>query len=634
MFKRSGKKSGISTKQHSAARIRQRRMIAIALATLVSAVALLWLVLRKNDPVVPYTWRDFEQAFERGDDDRMIAMYDELRLFRADLISTDKSSVQSVITETDQLIRRVEEKVALRGKALLSEAAKGDSWTPKETYRMARYVPIATTSFFEYIHAVIADYLEGNVDESTIVRFADNVVKILPFRQEFGTFFSNKSTMTAARELIDKVLKSGVDKNREEQLALLDGILNNKTFKTVKPLIHYVHDKMMEVKRVYYGELMPEIRDHMYHEQTYDAEQKIKRLIRWFSEDEELLSYYAVCKEVNPERVIFWRDPVEHLSLKPLIADPDRAFDGDVFQPAADRDLVMISELERALDVLYQKDYVLINERSLVNEKGQLCHVPVPEGKKPLVLVLEDFYSSGPRTESGIAHRLELNDEGQLIGVVLDLDGTERRDRSFTAIGVIEAFVERRPDFSFNGARGTIALVGQFGLFGYPMAQVQDLAWQYNAKNQGSEGIKPVSSDYEENRNVVTAILDALHRKNWNIASGSYHRISVPFSSEKDLLEDFMMWERWIKPHTGDVWAFYYPFGEHAELYPKRTAILKEHGLILQCGYGPTPYWHQSDGYLYVSRVLLSGYNLRHAKASGLDRLMSSNVILDTGARR
>jgi hypothetical protein len=372
----------------------------------------------------------------------------------------------------------------------------------------------------------------------------------------------------------------------------------------------------------------------MYHEQTYDAEQKIKRLIRWFSEDEELLSYYAVCKEVNPERVIFWRDPVEHLSLKPLIADPDRAFDGDVFQPAADRDLVMISELERALDVLYQKDYVLINERSLVNEKGQLCHVPVPEGKKPLVLVLEDFYSSGPRTESGIAHRLELNDEGQLIGVVLDLDGTERRDRSFTAIGVIEAFVERHPDFSFNGARGTIALVGQFGLFGYPMAQVQDLAWQYNAKNQGSEGIKPVSSDYEENRNVVTAILDALHRKNWNIASGSYHRISVPFSSEKDLLEDFMMWERWIKPHTGDVWAFYYPFGEHAELYPKRTAILKEHGLILQCGYGPTPYWHQSDGYLYVSRVLLSGYNLRHAKASGLDRLMSSNVILDTGARR
>ena len=113
MFKRSGKKSGISTKQHSAARIRQRRMIAIALATLVSAVTLLWLVLRKNDPVVPYTWRDFEQAFERGDDDRMIVMYDELRLFRADLISTDRSSVQSVITETDQLIKRVEEKYVL-----------------------------------------------------------------------------------------------------------------------------------------------------------------------------------------------------------------------------------------------------------------------------------------------------------------------------------------------------------------------------------------------------------------------------------------------------------------------------------------------------------------------------------------
>lgn len=634
MFKHSAKKSGIATKPRSAAKIRQRRTIAIALAALLFAFALLWIVLRNNDPVVPYTWGDFERVFERGDDDRMIAMYDEVRLFRADLTSSDKSSVQSVMTEADQLIKRVEEEVALRGNALLSKAAKGESWTPKETFRMARYAPIATTSFFEHIHSVIADYLEGNINENTIVRFADNVIKVLPFRQEFGSFFNDEATMTAARELIDKVFKAGDDKNRDEQLTLLNGMLDNNTFKTVKPLIHYVHDKMLEVKRVYYRELMPEIRDLIYHERTYDAEQKIKRLIRWFSEDEELLSYHAVCKKVNPERVVFWGDSVEHLSLKPLIADPDRAFDGDVFQPAADRDLVLITELERALDALYQKGYVLVDERSLVNEKGQLCHVPVPEGKKPLVLVLEDFYASGPRTESGIAHRLELDDKGQVIGVVLDLDGTERRDRSYTAIGVIEAFIEKHPDFSFNGARGTIALVGQFGLFGYPVAQVQDLAWQYNAKNQGSEDIKSVSSDYEKNRNVVTALLEALHRKNWNIASGSYYRLSIPFSSEQVIFEDFKMWERWIKPYTGEVWAFYYPFGEHAELYPKRTAILKEQGLILHSGYGPTPYRHQSDGYLYVSRVLLSGYNLRHAKASGLDRLMSGNTILDTGARR
>lgn len=634
MFKRSDKKSGIATTPRSAARARQRRTIAVALAALVFAIALLWLVLRKNDPVVPYTWRDFESVFERGDDDRVIAMYDEVRLFRAHHISFEESSVQSVIAEADQLIKRVEDEVASRGKVLLSKAAQGERWTPKETYRMARYSPIAMTSFTEYINGVIADYLEGNIDENTILRFADNVLSVVPFRQEFGSFFGEEATMTAAREVIDKVLKAGVDKYRDEQLTLLDGMRSNNTFKTVKPLVHYVRDKMWEIKRMYYGELMPEIRDHMSHEQTYDAEQRIKRLIRWFPEDEELLSFQSVCKEVNPERVIFWRDPVEHLSIKPLIADPDRAFDGDLFQPAADRDLVLISELERALDTLYQKDYVLVDERSLVNENGQLRHVPVPEGKKPLVLVLEDFYASGPRTESGIAHRLELDDEGRIIGVVLDLDGTERRNRSYTAIGVIEAFIEQHPDFSFNGARGTIAIVGQFGLFGYPVAQVQDLAWQYNATNQGSEDIKPVSSDYEGNRGVVTAILEALHRKNWNIASGSYHRLSIPFSSEQDIFEDFQMWERWIEPYTDDVWAFYYPFGEHAELYPKRTAVLKEQGFILHSGYGPTPYRHQSDGYLYVSRVLLSGHNLRHAKASGLDRLMSGNVILDTGARR
>ncbi len=633
MFKQSDTKSGVSVASSSVTRARQRRIIIIAISAFL-VLAFLFLLFRKNEPKVPHTWHDFETAFERGNDDRVIEMYNDVRLFRAKHVSRKESAAQTVVAKADQLIKRVENEVASRGNALLTKAENGETWTHEETYRMARYTPIAATTFSKRIQLVIASYLEGNVEDDIIARFADDIADVLPFRQEFGSFFGDETTMRAAREVIEKMLKAGHEKNRDAQLTLLDKVLSDKVFTTVTPFIRYVEDELQKVKQIYYEELMPEIRDHMDHKRTYDAIQKIKRLIQWFPKDEELLAYQTTCKEVNPERVIYWRDPIEHLSLKPLIADPRRAFDGDVFQPAADRDLVLISELERALDVLYQKGYVLVDERTLVNEQGQVRNVPVPEGKKPLVLVLEDFYASGPRTESGIAHRLELNDEGQVIGVVLELDGTERRHRSYTAIGVIEEFVERHPDFSFNGARGTIALVGQFGLFGYPLAQVQDLAWQYNAANQGAEKIKPVSSDYEENRAIVTAILDALHRKNWNIASGSYHRLSIPFSPEKNILEDFRMWERWIEPYTGEVWAFYYPFGEHAEQYPSRTAMLKEQGLILQCGYGPTAYWRQSDGYLYVSRVLLSGHNLRHAAASGLGRLLSGSAILDTGARR
>ena len=230
---------------------------------------------------------------------------------------------------------------------------------------MARYTPIAATTFSKRIQLVIASYLEGNVEDDIIARFADDIADVLPFRQEFGSFFGDETTMRAAREVIEKMLKAGHEKNRDAQLTLLDKVLSDKVFTTVTPFIRYVEDELQKVKQIYYEELMPEIRDHMDHKRTYDAIQKIKRLIQWFPKDEELLAYQTTCKEVNPERVIYWRDPIEHLSLKPLIADPRRAFDGDVFQPAADRDLVLISELERALDVLYQKAmFWLMSEHS------------------------------------------------------------------------------------------------------------------------------------------------------------------------------------------------------------------------------------------------------------------------------
>jgi len=54
----------------------------------------------------------------------------------------------------------------------------------------------------------------------------------------------------------------------------------------------------------------------------------------------------------------------------------------------------------------------------------------------------------------------------------------ERTDRLFSAIGVVEDFIDSHPDFSFNGATGTISVVAMNGLFGYPLTEEQDRHWR------------------------------------------------------------------------------------------------------------------------------------------------------------
>ena len=56
------------------------------------------------------------------------------------------------------------------------------------------------------------------------------------------------------------------------------------------------------------------------------------------------MAFYEGCQAKNPDKVSTWRDPVEHLAIKPLIADSQRAFDGDKYQAAADRDLLLTGE--------------------------------------------------------------------------------------------------------------------------------------------------------------------------------------------------------------------------------------------------------------------------------------------------
>ena len=498
---------------------------------------------------------------------------------------------------------------------------------------MDRFAQVAGRQMTEAGDEAMDQYLSGRIEEKAFFHFVEEMTRVSHLDRQFKPLLQGADRLALVREGLLEADAAAEAGRHADESKRISQILSQVDLAGLAALSDYLNGRLDRAWLADYGIEIQQIRHEMARDRTYDAVGRIDHLLDYFPEDQELLAFRARCEENNPESVRTWWDPVEHLAIKPLIADPARAFDGDRYQEAADRDLLLSYEFGRVLDELYRRDYVLVDSLSFVTGQGGLRGIPCPAGKKPLVLVLEDFYSSFPRAESGVAWRLDLNDQGQVVGVLLDRDGSERADRLYSAIGILETFIEDHPDFSFNGATGVIAVVGQYGLLGYPLADAQDLALQRSA--EGMEPAPPLlaKTDFDANRNKVRQLLEALDLRNWTMANGSYGRLSLPFASRDEIEKDLIMARDWLEPYTGKLTALYCPFGDHLQASPDKAALFTGAGYLLQSGYGEWAYWESDRSYVYVSRTLLTGRHLRLADPGALGRLIDPKAVIDRSAR-
>lgn len=596
-------------------------ILALLLVLLIGLI--LFLALR---PRLPYDLSDYQKALDAGDQEALVRIYDSLRLKRLDFAASRQTRrIQELDLQAASLIARIEEEAEVRSRQILQKARDGQNLTQEDLSELEGLAPLAGHKIRLAALETLGSYLEGHLEEDLFFHFAGEMTKVAFLLREFKALNEAPGAVTRIRGELAKASAAGLEGNTYGQIQMVGDLLADPELAALEPLADYLTLRLDLHWQAYYEDEILEIRQEMAHQRTYDAWLRIRRLLTYYPDDAELLAFQAVCLEKNPPSVITWWDPVDHLAVKPLIADSERAFDGDRYQAAADRELVLTLEFERALEELYAGGYVLVDSRSFAGQDGRLRGIPCPAGKKPLVLVLEDFYGSLPRAESGVAWRLDLNKEGQVVGVLLDKDGSQRADRSYTAIGILEAFIEEHPDFSFNGATGVIALVGEKGLFGYPVADLQDLAYSREAEDMGSERPPLPASDFTYNRSRVRALVQALESRNWVLASGTFGRLSLPFSSEEAISRDLALTRQWVEPYTGSLTALYCPFGDHLEAQQKKARLYTDAGYTLQSGYEAWAYWNAGQGYVYVSRTLMSGAALRQ---TGLKRFFDARKVL------
>ena len=337
----------------------------------------------------------------------------------------------------------------------------------------------------------------------------------------------------------------------------------------------------------------------------YDAAiEKIKSYDPDYAEKPELtaaISGYEATKAtmVRHEDVT----DITHIFFHTLIVDSSKAFDGDTREAGYNQYMTTISEFNKMMDEMYRRGYVLVDihdiAREEVQEDGTTKFVPgdimLPEGKKPFVMSQDDVSYYGYMTGDGFATRLVIGDDGYPTNEYVQDDGTVVRG-DYDLVPLLERFIQQHPDFSYKGARATLALTGYDGVLGYRTC--------------------PTADDYKES-DIAEAkkVADRMKELGWTFASHSWGHRLYGSSSAAKLAEDAQKWDEQVRPIVGDTDVLIYAHGEDiagiGKYSGEKFETLKSHGFKYFCNVDSAKAWVQiQDDYVRQGRRNLDGYRM------------------------
>lgn len=363
------------------------------------------------------------------------------------------------------------------------------------------------------------------------------------------------------------------------------------------------------------------------------AEQSLLRLYDVFTADQAIEQALQETRQFLPSVLNPWQGPIEFISIRPLIIRPDVAFDGDGYAATADDAMMTATEFSRMIEQLYANDFILIDSDLIYDQDRSLRPLMLPPGKKPLVLVIDALNYYASRRETGNAWDLSLNEEGEVCAVYPDEQGSLTLDRNGEMIGLLDQFVREHPDFSLNGAKGTLSLTGYEGIFGKVTDPNQLEDRNRALLENGHAAVDLSADDMAAAREEVRAIIDRLHSTGWRFASSTYGYINASQHPMERIVDDTGKWLDQVGTLTGPVTMLNYPNGAFIQGSDDRAAWLREQGFILFAGQGTRAYFYEGRDYYYVDKTPINGFTLRNSEAYDLDRLFDAEVVYDQESR-
>lgn len=330
------------------------------------------------------------------------------------------------------------------------------------------------------------------------------------------------------------------------------------------------------------------------------------------------------------EQLVKWDDPtkIAHLFFHSLIVDPAKAFQSQQAQGYKEY-MVTIPEFNKTIEQLYKNNYVLVNLPDLVtiDDQGKVSFVGVslPKNKKPLVLSEDDVSYYEYMKDSGFPDKLII-DKDKVKNVYVNNKKEQIGD--FDMVPLIDTFVEEHPDFSYQGAKGTLALTGYNGVLGYRTSKSE-----YGDNEKTNAEIKK-----------ATKVAEQLKKDGWTFASHTWGHLNMTNASLEDVKRDNELWQNEVAPILGKTTMLIYPFGADISDWHDYTAenqkfdYLKSQGFSIFCNVdASTPSWGQlGANYYRQARINIDGIRF-DSELSGqnnvLEQFINVPSVVDKQAR-
>lgn len=329
------------------------------------------------------------------------------------------------------------------------------------------------------------------------------------------------------------------------------------------------------------------------------------------------------------------KDPsiIPNLSFHVLVHDMAKAMqDDDDLAGQYNRNFVSTSEFTKILEQLYKNNYVLVDYASIVtNNNGSYFPntIYLPEGKKPVMLTetmvnyfeyMVDGNKDGtPDADGdGFANKLVLDANGDIKAEWVDSSGATHVG-DYDLVPILETFIKQHPDFSYKGARATLAVTGSEGIFGYRI---------------NTSVISTKGTDYYDQQVLgATKIVEALKAKGYNIACYTFNNENYLDKSAAQVKADLQLWNAQIAPVVGQVDTIVFARATDLGDYTGgKFDVVFENGFRIFVKNADEPYAEVNTTYVRQSRLMVTG-NALAWKADKFATLFDANVVLDLTSR-
>ena len=373
----------------------------------------------------------------------------------------------------------------------------------------------------------------------------------------------------------------------------------------------------------------------------YDYEAAIAKLESYsgvISEHSEITMRLSEYKQTM-NTLISYNDPgsIPNLSFHVLIADPSRAFTNQKFGGSYNKNFVTVGEFQKILEQLYANGYVLVEFEHCVSETitGDTITysakpVLLPDGKKPVMITetMVNYFAymidgnddgAPDKDGAGFASKLVVDSlTGNIQAEMVNSAGeTVRGD--YDLVPILEKFIEEHPDFSYKGARATLAVTGYEGIFGY----------RINSTVKNTKGEDYYNKEVEGAKKIVAA----LKEKGYEIACYTYGNIGYGDKSASEIQADIASWKMEIMPVVGTLDTLVYAKSSDISASGAYTGgkynVLYEAGFRYFVSNGTAPSADVTSAYVRQKRIMVTGQYMAHTSTMYKD-YFDAKTILDT----